>query len=545
MPRARLDVTDLLGSRSVPIDQDLFRIGRRSSHDLSLSGGDVSRDHAQIERRDGRFILRDGGSRCGTFVNGTPVTERTLEHGDRIHVGRSNGADLVFLVDAAVPAGSPATAAAGDLRQIATLLEALRGLGSGRVLDEVLALVLDSAIEVTGAERGFIMLADANRGLEFTLGRGRGHVTLPGQTFHTSRKIPEEVFATGEAHAVADLLDADLADGHMGTIALGIRHVLCVPLKLVHYEDQPDVSEKPGTLEPIGVLYLDGRDRGTLLSPASRDALEALGWEAALAIENARLYRETIEKNRLEQQMKIGAEIQQALLPKAHYSRDGFELACWSVPCLAIGGDFFDYLDLPDGAFGFVLGDVSGKGLPAALLTAMLQGIFVTEASFGRSPADAVARLNQMLLRKAILGRFATLFYGVLARDGQLTYTNAGHNPPLVISRGNQTDEPAIRRLDCGGTIIGAFPDARYEQATVQLVAGDLVVVFSDGVTEAFNAEWEEFGDARLVESVRANRDLPPVSLLARVMASIKAFVKDAAQSDDVTVLVLRYMGQV
>jgi serine phosphatase RsbU (regulator of sigma subunit) len=535
MVRAKLDVTDALGARTVPLEKDLFRIGRRSSHDLFLSGADVSRDHAQIERKGNRFVLQDRGSRCGTFVNGEPVVERPLEHGDRIHIGRSNGADLVFLAEQSASLAPSATAAGGDLRQIATLLEGLRALGSGRVLDEVLALVLDSAIEVTGAERGFIMLADASRGLEFTLGRGLGHISLPGQTFHTSRKIPEEVFATGEARVVADLLDADLADGHMGTIAFGIRHVLCVPLKLVHYVDRPDVVERP---EPIGVLYLDGRDRGTLLSATTRSALETLAWEAALAIENARLYREAIEKTRLEQQMKIGAEIQQALLPRGHYSGDGFELACASAPCLAIGGDFFDYLDLPDGAFGFVIGDVSGKGLPAALLTAMLQGIFVTEASLGHSPAEALVRFNHMLIRKAILGRFATLFYGVLAGDGRLTYTNAGHNPPIVAGRSR------IRRLASGGTIIGVFPEAVYEQETVQLEPDDVVVVFSDGVTEAFDKEWNEFGDERLVDYVRTNRDLPPMKLLDELIASIKAFVGGAPQSDDMTILILRYGGQ-
>jgi GAF domain-containing protein len=219
------------------------------------------------------------------------------------------------VIDQAPALTSAASAAAvGDLRQIATLLEALRAVGSGRVLDEVLELVLDSALEVTGAERGFIMLAGTDGRLDFTLGRGRDHLTLPGQTFRTSRKIPEEVFATGEARVVADLLDTDLADGHMGTIALGIRHVLCVPLGLVHYADRQAIIEQP---KRIGVLYLDGQDKGTLLSPTTRAALETLAGEAALVIENARLYREAIEKARLEQQLKIAAEIQGAPAERA------------------------------------------------------------------------------------------------------------------------------------------------------------------------------------------------------------------------------------
>jgi GAF domain-containing protein len=183
---------------------------------------------------------------------------------------------------------------------------------------------LDTAITLTSAERGFIMLVDAGGRLEFTLGRGRGQVTLSGQTFRTSQKIPEEVFATGEARVVADLLDADLADDHVGTIALGIRHVLCVPLGLVRYVSGPSAVEQP---RRIGVLYLDSQDRGTLLSQTTRVALETLAGEAALVIENARLYRQAVENARLEQQMMVAADIQRALLPKPQHSGHGFELA--------------------------------------------------------------------------------------------------------------------------------------------------------------------------------------------------------------------------
>lgn len=533
MALARLDVTDALGSRTVPVAKDRFEIGRRSSHDLYLAGSDVSRDHAEIERSGNRFTIRDRGSRCGTFVNGEPVAERVLEDGDRIHVGRSNGADLVFVLDPSAALAS-VEAAGSNLNQIAALLDGLRALGSGRVLDEVLAIVLDSALTVAGAERGFIMLADESGRLEFKLGRGRGRVTLPGQTFHTSRKIPEEVFVTGEVRVVADLLDAGLAGGHPGTIALGIRHVLCVPLMLVRYNDQPAGSDQP---KRIGVLYLDGRDKGRLLSPSTVGALDTLAAEAALAIENARLYRDSIEKARLEQQLKIGADIQHALMPDRHYVGADFEVACVSIPCLAIGGDFFDYMDLPDGRFGFVLGDVSGKGLPAALVTAMVQGIFAIEASLGHSPADAVGHVNEALKRKAVQARFATVFYGMLARDGRLTYTNAGHNPPLLVT-GSE-----IRRLQRGGTIVGAFSDAKYENDEVTLTAGDLLVLFSDGVTEAFNDDWEEFGEARLIECVRTNAGLTPAALIDAVVASVGVFVKDAVQSDDLAMLVMRYTG--
>src|SRR5207302_11068999 len=153
------------------------------------------------------LLVRDRQPPAGTCVNDEPISDRPLAHGGRIRLGRSGGAELVFLLADTAPAQNKATTTAiGDLRQIAALLDGLRALGSGRVLDDVLALVLDSAIEVTGAERGFIMLANPEKQLEFKLARARGKVTLPGRTFDTSRKIPDTVFATGRQTIVEDLL---------------------------------------------------------------------------------------------------------------------------------------------------------------------------------------------------------------------------------------------------------------------------------------------------------------------------------------------------
>src|SRR4051812_43902136 len=193
MADARLEVTDSLGRRIVPISKGRFEIGRRETNDLRLSGSEVSRDHAEIEAQDNTFLIRDRNSRYGTYVNGEQVSERSLVHGDRVRLGRTGGAEMVFLLAETAPAMEKATTTAiGDLRQIAALLEGLRALGSGRVLDDVLALVLDSAIEVSSAERGFIMLEGESDELEFKMARSRGRATIPSGTFATSRKIPEE-----------------------------------------------------------------------------------------------------------------------------------------------------------------------------------------------------------------------------------------------------------------------------------------------------------------------------------------------------------------
>jgi sigma-B regulation protein RsbU (phosphoserine phosphatase) len=540
MAEARLEVTDALGRRVVPIGKAPFEIGRRETNDLRLAGSEVSRDHAEIVSGDSGFVVRDRSSRYGTYVNGEAVTERALVHGDRIRLGRSGGAEMVFLVAESepVPDRSSTTTAIGDLRQIAALLEGLRALGTGRVLDDVLSLVLDAAIDVSSAERAFIMLASPSGELEFKMARGRGRITLPGGTFATSRKIPEEVFRTGEPRLVADLLDGELANVHMGTVALGIRNVLCVPLRLVRYLDK---GEAVGEERRIGVLYLDSREKGLLMSSSTRAALETLATEAAVAIENARLYRETMEKARMEQEMRIAAEIQQALLPKMARAGSFFAAAAASLPCRSIGGDFYDYVDLPGGSLGFALGDVAGKGPPAALLSAMMQGIFAAQAASNDSPSQTISRVNLALYRRGIESRFVTLMYGTLAPDGRLTYCNAGHNPPLVLSRtGSKLN---MRRLEVGGPIVGLFEGATFEEETVALTPADWLIVFSDGVSEAMSASGDEYGENRIIDCVEKSMALEPRQLLEALFADVRQFARGAAQSDDITAMVLRYGG--
>src|SRR5215216_1434177 len=221
MTEARLQVTDTNGRRVVPLDKAVFIIGRRTAADLQLANADVSREHAEIARDGLRFLLRDRGSRYGTFVNGEQVTERHLKHGDRIRLGRTDAVELVFTLGDMEASGlRQTTSDVTDLGQMAAILNGLRALGSGRVLEEVLTLVMDSALDSTKADRGFIMLANAARELEFKTARGKGRQTLPGTSFTTSAKIPREVFQTGKSRIVGDLMDGNLAAVHEGTIAI-------------------------------------------------------------------------------------------------------------------------------------------------------------------------------------------------------------------------------------------------------------------------------------------------------------------------------------
>jgi sigma-B regulation protein RsbU (phosphoserine phosphatase) len=245
-----------------------------------------------------------------------------------------------------------------------------------------------------------------------------------------------------------------------------------------------------------------------------------------------------MEKARMEQEMRIAAEIQQALLPKAGHSGAFFRTSASSIPCRSIGGDFYDYVDLPTGAFGFALGDVAGKGPPAALLSAMMQGIFAAQAAASDTPCQTIARVNLALYKRGIESRFVTLMYGSLEPDGRLTYCNAGHNPPLVVGKAG------VRRLEVGGPIVGLFEHAVFEEETVLLAPNDWLIVFSDGVSEAMSANGDEYGEERILAVVDRDTSLAPADLLQAIFADVRTFTKGAPQSDDITALVLRYDPQ-
>ncbi len=238
----------------------------------------------------------------------------------------------------------------------------------------------------------------------------------------------------------------------------------------------------------------------------------------------------------LQHELRTAAAIQRALLPNTHRTGPFFDAAAATLPCRSIGGDFFDYVDFPDGALGFALGDVAGKGPPAALLAALMQGSLAAQAHAGEGPAATVAAVNTAIVRRGIQGRFVTLFYGVLRPDGRLIYCNAGHNPPILARA-----DGGIDRLDVGGMVVGFFDGVPFAEGTATLGPADHLVVFSDGVTEALNAAEEEFGDDSLVACLASVPATGAESLRKHVFGSVQRFTAGAAQHDDITAMVVAY----
>ena len=266
-----------------------------------------------------------------------------------------------------------------------------------------------------------------------------------------------------------------------------------------------------------------------------------MGWIYAVRFRQKfeeRIRSEAEEKAKEEQELRIAGEIQRALQPGRPRVTRAFAAAGAAIACRTIGGDFFDYFDLPGGRLGFVLGDVAGKGPPAALLAAMVQGIFTSHVEDGQ-PARTIDRVNRVLHQRIVEGRFATAFYAVLSPDGTLISCNAGNNPPFLLGR-----DGAVRRLEAGGLPIGPFGDAKYEEEKTPLRPGDTLVLYSDGVSDAAGTNDESFGEDRLTGCLGQACAMEPEQLIEHVLGEVRRFSSDQPQFDDITLLVVRYAGE-
>jgi phosphoserine phosphatase RsbU/P len=527
---------------SVDINPPRFALGRSLGNDLVLSRMGVSRSHAEVLIQNGEYLLCDLGSKLGTCVNDVRVEQAVLKDGDRIQLGGPQGIALRFHMGDILQTllgNSDSTAEIGlsvrGFKDVGKLFAVFRALSSISVLDDLLALVVDTAIELAGAERGFIMLKEPNGELGFRCARNDMKRPLDGSSFQTSHRVPHDVFKSGKTLVINDLDFRNEIEDHNFTRQLGLRSISCVPLRYLTLHESNSFSPKENA-EIIGVLYVDSPNVGLELSKARIDALETLASEAAMAIYNARLYKDSQDKRRMEEQLNIAREIQQALFPQPDRDLAYACICSQSLPCYEIGGDYFDYFDLEDGRFGFAVGDVSGKGMPAALLASLIQGILSTQTLTGSPLATVIGNVNRHLARRSTGSRFATFFFGILDAEGICTYVNAGHNPPFLLRRDGSTEE-----LTVGGMVLGLFSSAQYEAATVQMNPDDHLVLFTDGVVEALNVSGEEFGINRLTDVLRANSYASSREILARLREAVLSFSVQAPQHDDITMMVLGY----
>jgi len=266
--------------------------------------------------------------------------------------------------------------------------------------------------------------------------------------------------------------------------------------------------------------------------------------QTALAQEVARLTaamgREMAQRERLNRELEIAQEVQEHFFPQRLPSVPGLDYCGRCRPAREVGGDYYDFLELPEGRLGIAIGDVSGKGIGAALMMASLQASLRSHASGGHSLAELMRRVNSLMYETSSANRYATLFYGEYhPASRQLCYVNAGHNPPLILRK--SAAGCRIFRLETGGPIIGLLPQ-RYEQASFPFIAGDLAIFFTDGVSESMNGRDEEWSEERLIEFAKTCQGSPAFDVMNRVLAAAEKFAAGAPQHDDMTLVVLRVL---
>ena len=515
-------------ARRVPLDVLPFTIGRSHGSHLVLHDGRASRNHAHIVCESDGYYVVDQQSRRGTFVNGERVARMKLARGMTVHFGGTDGPQIIF--DAERPestAGVLLTQAAalqsrrGELAALSALLEVAQKLNTSTVLEDVIVTVLDKAIQLTQAERAYMFLRDGEGNFTLAAGRNQSGATLRDDS-GISRSVVEEAAHSAREFLVVEEGDSSQLAGRMSVASFGLRSVICIPLR--HRE-----SAASDAGQVFGVLYLDSRTLAGRMSDVEQEVLRSLAGEVAILVENASLFRAHEQARRYEQELSIASAIQQRLmttnLPRAPFAR----VVAQCEPCHQIGGDFYDAVWTPAG-LSIVLADIAGKGISAALLASVLQGLAYSQLKAG-APLEAVAAdLHAYLCEKEIGEKYATVLLLRVHAAGEVEMVNCGHLPPLIISGGKLTETPVLNPP------VGLWPEAEFRASRCVLRPGDRLLAFTDGVTEA-SSGGDFFGSERVCSLAARGGSVP------ELLAEVRSFCGAEPPQDDCTVIEIAFTG--
>jgi len=538
-------------SDNVPLTRLRITIGRSARSDVCIPDAFASRLHAEVRQEGDAFWLHDLGSANGTRYNGIPVkSPLQLQPGGEIQIGETK---IVFnddqpelknisstLIADSTRALDPTTTVSLAARKNPTsdildssfssrtdLLGLISKVGvallSSSGLDETLNQVASLVFQAVPAERVIVMLRNekSDEGMEIKVARVRGR-DEPISEVRISRTIMNEVIENGKSVLTSDA-QQDPRFASQTLILQGIRSVLAVPLSVTEHD-------------VFGIIYADSPTTATTFKTEHLDILTTLASVAAIRVENASLLDERINRERMERELALATEIQQRFQPSAPPLMDGYEFQGISFSCYEIGGDYYDFIPRADGTMLIALGDVSGKGTAAALLMSSLHAAIHGQVAAKTPLQDAIVSVNQYLAENTPANRFVTLFVAELEpATGKLRYINAGHNPPLV-----GRSDGSIEQLSSGGLPLGIMPFAEYEVGEILLNRGDVLTVYSDGVSEANNLAEEEFGLDRLTNVLKNTLKLSASAIRDKVESALSEFTGTAPANDDITLVIVK-----
>lgn len=547
MNHATLLVMNPSGNRSrVAISRLPFEIGRQAGNDLVLRDNRASRHHARIVEAAGEFFVEDLQSRHGVFVNGHRIDKRQcLANGDAIEFGVQDSYKLIFTVEEAeiqklMDQMSTTSARAGgapsNLSKLRALVEVARTVQNSLSTETVLSAVVDAALTVTGSQRGFLFLLNGDE-LEVSVARDDRGMAVPLSELHVpTRLILRALRDRRDPLSVRldSLTPAD--DPDVSTAQLALNSAVCVPLVRVRTGSSEETLVMSAKADTLGVIFLESRLGKTDLTIGDRELLQTLAIEASTILENARLLEQERMRQKMEEELKIAREIQQNLMPRKLPTSGWFRAAASSIPSHQVGGDYCDVSELEPDVWGFVVADVSGKGVSSALLASLLQGAFLAAGHADMRIDQLMAHVNQFLTERTEGEKYATLFCGVLRKDGLLRWSNAGHCPPMLIRTSGQ-----ILKLEATGMPIGMLPGATFAVEHTQLEPGDKLLVYTDGVSEAQNRAGQFFETHRMEMLLRDNAPQSCGQLIQTLITAVEAFTEDVPQGDDITAVLMEY----
>ncbi len=574
MPRLLVKSTSANADSIVELQRLRTTIGRSVRNDLWTDDPFTSRLHAEIRQRGDGFWLSDSGSANGTYLNGARLTAPVmLRDHDVFRVGETEivyiehdetaplkGQTGVLIAPASeatqirpeatiVAANTSATAVSQvlssiDLNQttvsgvpqvvdtsadmLAVISRVSVALLSSLSLDETLNQVLDFVFAALPADHGYLMLLEKvphRKELELICKTMKTRQPLSASEqseVKISHSISEQVLKQGISVLTSDAQHDPRFQQNQSIVLSGIRSVMAVPLII------------EGRI--LGMIYVDSSFGTNRFTEPQLQLLTLIAGVAAIRIENARLLEAQAEQKRLANELSVASEIQLRLHPANPPRISSYDMIGVSFPCYEVGGDYFDFIERKSKRYVIALGDVSGKGTGAALLMTSLHAAVRAYATTPASAPEVVSQINQYIYDNTPSNRYITFFYSELdPKTHQLTYVNAGHNPPLLVRASG-----AVEQLDVGGFPVGIMPFGEYKEAAVPLYAGDVMIVYSDGVTESVNENDDEFGEQRLIEVLQKNRTRTAAGIRDRIDEALTRFVGKAKSVDDLTLVIVK-----
>lgn len=539
-PSAEVTVfTPMVSPAKHALANDTITLGRAAECTIPIKDRYLSRKHAEIVSLNGGWVLKDCGSANGTFLNGSRVEhDLPLKSGDRIKLGDT---EIVFQSDPSterlisIPDRELSATISIPLADITDQwtepsgksLERLRILNAlamelieDHPLDQVFSFIVDRVMEHLRPSRAAIGVMSED-GKSFNNVEVRRQNTSDTSELSISQTLLAEVVEERRALAYVDVSVDEKLSQAMSIVAQGIHSVLCAPIMIGD--------------SVVGVLYVDYLFTQRTISEEDVRLVAQIGQFAAVKLENTRLREDALQKRRIDEELRTAYLIQRGLLPSSAPQIPGYSFAGMSKPCRAVSGDYYDFVVRPDGTVYFVIADVSGKGLTAALLMAGLQAAFRIFTKGDPDPSTLVTSLNAALHENLPQSKFVTLFAGRLdPTAGEIVFANAGHNPPLIVSAGS------VSRLANTDILLGMFTNAAYRNQSLKLEPGDALVLYTDGVTEASRGDdEEEFGMDRLQDEMAPLHGHDAEVITRHMEASVTEFLGDAHCGDDVTMVVV------